>query len=157
MVDVHGAFPAPLNCPNPDPAGPPFPKSICSSVNDVICHGIPNDKPLKEGDIVNLDIMIGKNGYFGDSSRMYYVGNVNKFAKRLCEVTLECLWQAIGLVKPGNYLGDIGAAIQGHAEKNGYSVVREFCGHGIGKKFHQKPEVLHYGRPKTGLSFVPYT
>jgi methionyl aminopeptidase len=155
IVNVHGAFPAPLNCPNPDPAGPPFPKSICASVNDIVCHGIPNDKPLKNGDIVNLDVMIGKDGYFGDTSRMFYVGEIDKYAERLCKITLECLWKAIYTVKPGSYLGDIGAIIQAHAESNGYSVVREFGGHGIGKKFHAAPEVLHYGQAKTGLRLEP--
>lgn len=156
ITNVRGAFPAPLNCPNPSESGPPFPKSMCTSVNDVICHGIPDNKPLKNGDILNIDSMIGKNGYFGDTSRMFYVGSVSKYAARLCQICYECLWKGIETVKPGNFIGDIGHAIQSHAEKNGYSVVREFAGHGIGKKYHESSlEILHYGREKTGVKLEP--
>ncbi|MGL6070879.1 type I methionyl aminopeptidase [Craterilacuibacter sp.] len=149
MVNVQGTIPAPLNY-APD-GGTPYPKSICSSVGPVICHGIPCDKPLKNGEIVNLDITVIKDGYHGDSSRMYYVGEVGEHARRLCRVTYECMWKGIEKVKPGAKLGDIGYAIQQHAEKAGYSVVQEFCGHGIGTKFHEEPQVLHYGRPGTGI------
>ncbi|SEI42439.1 methionine aminopeptidase, type I [Azotobacter beijerinckii] len=144
IVDVQRAIPAPLNYKG-------FPKSICSSVNHVVCHGIPNDKPLKDGDIVNLDITVIKDGYHGDTSMMFLVGNVPDWAKRLCQVTQECLYRGIELVRPGAHLGDIGEAIQKHAEKNGFSVVREYCGHGIGAVFHEEPQVLHYGRAGTGL------
>lgn len=149
MVKVQGTVPAPLNyCP---PGYTPYPASICTSVNQVVCHGIPNDKPLKNGDIVNLDITVIKDGYHGDNSRMYIVGEGSIQAKRLCRITYECMWIGIEKVKPGVTLGDIGHAIQRHAESAGYSVVREFCGHGIGKKFHEEPQILHYGRPGTGL------
>jgi methionyl aminopeptidase len=147
MVNVQGSIPAPLNyCP---PGYTPYPKAICTSVNDVICHGIPGDKVLKNGDVVNLDITVIKNGYHGDNSRMFFVGEPSILAKRLSEVTYECMWLGISKVKPGAHLGDIGHVIQQHAEKNGYSVVREFCGHGIGTVFHEEPQVLHYGRPGT--------
>lgn len=149
MVNVQGTIPAPLNY-APDGHNP-YPKSICTSVNHVICHGIPNDKPLKNGDIVNLDITVIKDGYHGDNSRMYLVGDVGPHARRLCKVTYECMWAGIEKVKPGAKLGDIGYAIQRHAENAGYSVVQEFCGHGIGSKFHEEPQILHYGRPGTGL------
>lgn len=156
ITNVRGSFPAPLNCPNPDESGPPFPKSMCTSVNDVVCHGIPDDKPLKNGDILNIDSMIGKDGYFGDTSRMFYVGEVSKFAARLCQICYESLWKGIETVKPGSFVGDIGYAIQTYAEKNGYSVVREFGGHGIGKKYHESSlEILHYGNPKTGTRLEP--
>ena len=147
MLNVQGTIPAPLNyCP---PGYTPYPKSICTSVNDVICHGIPGDKVLKNGDVVNLDITVIKNGYHGDNSRMFLIGEPSILAKRLSEITYECMWLGISMVKPGNYLGDIGHIIQQHAEKSGYSVVREFCGHGIGTVFHEEPQVLHYGRPGT--------
>ncbi|MBV8465771.1 MAG: type I methionyl aminopeptidase [Burkholderiales bacterium] len=149
MVNVQGTIPAPLNY--APPGYTPYPASICTSVNQVICHGIPNDKPLKNGDVVNLDITVIKDGYHGDTSRMFMVGNVPTHASRLAQVTYECMWIGIEMVKPGARLGDIGAAIQRHAEKNGYSVVREFCGHGIGKRFHEEPQILHYGKPGTGL------
>jgi methionyl aminopeptidase len=153
MVNVQDTIPAPLNyCP---PGYTPYPKAICTSVNDVICHGIPGDKVLKSGDSVNLDITVIKNGYHGDNSRMFLVGTPTIQAKRLAEVTYECMWVGISKVKPGAFLGDIGHAIQVHAEKNGYSVVREFCGHGIGKVFHEEPQVLHYGRPGTLEKLVP--
>lgn len=153
MVNVQGCIPAPLNY---APSGyAPYPKSICTSINHQVCHGVPNDKPLKNGDIVNLDITTIKNDYHGDTSRMYQLGDTSIQAKRLCEVTFECMWLGIEAVKPGGYLGDIGAVIQKHAEKNGYSVVREFCGHGIGRRFHEEPQVLHYGKPGTGPRLLP--
>ena len=150
MRDVQKTIPAPLNY--QPPGYPPFPASICTSVNDVICHGIPGEKILKTGDLVNLDItVITPDGYYGDTSRMFYVGEPSIQAKRLCEVTYDCMWLGIAKVKPGATLGDIGYAIQTYAEKNGFSVVQEFCGHGIGKKFHEDPQVLHYGKAGTGL------
>jgi methionyl aminopeptidase len=149
MRDVQKTIPAPLNY--QPPGYPPFPASICTSVNDVICHGIPGDKILKSGDVVNLDItVITPAGYFGDTSRMFMVGEPSVLAKRLTQVTFECMWLGIAQVKPGARLGDIGHVIQTHAEKAGYSIVREYCGHGIGKVFHQDPQILHYGRPGTG-------
>jgi methionyl aminopeptidase len=149
MVDVQSTIPAPLNY---SPGGhSPYPKSICTSVNHQVCHGIPGDRVLKSGDIVNLDITVIKDGYHGDTSRMFEVGNVPKHIQRLCKVTYECMWRGIRAVKAGAYLGDIGHAIQVHAESSGYSVVREFCGHGIGTVFHEDPQVLHYGRPGTGI------
>ncbi len=149
IVDVQQAIPAPLNY--APPGHVPYPKSICTSVNHQICHGVPGDKVLKNGDIVNLDITVIKDGYHGDTSRMFCVGETSIQAKRLCEITYECMWLGIAKVKPGATLGDIGYAIQTYAEKCGFSVVREFCGHGIGKKFHEDPQVLHYGKPGTGL------
>ena len=127
----------------------PFPKSLCTSVNHVVCHGIPNDKPLKKGDILNIDVTVIKDGWFGDNSRMFIVGDASIAAKRLCQVTYEAMWHGILQVRPGGHLGDVGHAIQKFAEGNGFSVVREFCGHGVGRKFHEEPQVLHYGRPGT--------
>ena len=148
MVNVQGTIPATLNY--APPGYPPFPGSICASLNDVICHGIPGDRVLKSGDALNIDITpITKEGFHGDNSRMYLVGEPSIMARRLSEVTFECMWLGIAAVKPGKHLGDIGYAIQQHAEKNGYSVVREFCGHGVGRSFHEEPQVLHYGRPGT--------
>ncbi|PHU99992.1 type I methionyl aminopeptidase [Iodobacter sp. BJB302] len=148
MRDVQGTIPAPLNyCP---PGYTPYPKAICTSVNQVVCHGIPADKPLKNGDCVNLDITVIKDGYHGDNSRMYLVGDVSAPARRLSKVTYNAMWIGIDQVKPGARFGDIGAAIQKYAEGAGYSVVREFCGHGIGTKFHEDPQVLHYGKAGTG-------
>ena len=153
MRDVQKTIPAPLNY--QPPGYPPFPASICTSVNDVICHGIPGDKVLKAGDVVNLDItVITPDGYYGDTSRMFMVGEVSVMAKRLTQITFECMWLGIAQVKPGASLGDIGHVIQTHAEKAGYSVVREYCGHGIGKVFHQDPQILHYGKPGTGEKLV---
>lgn len=149
MVNVQKTIPAPLNY--APPGHTPYPKSICTSVNHQICHGVPGEKVLKNGDIVNLDITVIKDGYHGDTSRMFYVGEPSIQAKRLCEITYDCMWLGIAKVKPGATLGDIGHAIQSYAEKNGYSVVREFCGHGIGKKFHEDPQILHYGRPGAGM------
>lgn len=144
IVQTQKAIPAPLNYHG-------FPKSICTSVNHVVCHGIPNDKKLEDGDIVNVDVTVIKDEYHGDTSKMFCVGDVKPFAKKLIQVTQECLYLAIDLVKPGVRLGDIGHTIQTHAEKNRYSVVREYCGHGIGKIFHEDPQVLHYGKPGTGI------
>lgn len=147
-VNVQHAIPAPLNY---APSGhKPYPRSICTSVNHQVCHGVPSDKKLKNGDIINIDVTVIKDGYHGDSSRMYFVGEPSIQAKRLCEITYECLWLGIKVVKPGAHLGDIGNIIQRHAENNGFSVVREFCGHGIGREFHEDPQVLHYGKAGTG-------
>lgn len=148
MVDVQGTIPAPLNY--APPGYSPFPKSICTSVNHQVCHGIPGDKILKNGDVVNLDITVIKDGYHGDTSRMFSVGETSIAAVRLCEVTRECMWAGIDVIRPGTTVGDIGHACAKHAEVNHYSVVREFCGHGIGKRFHEEPQILHYGRPGTG-------
>ncbi|KZY47038.1 MULTISPECIES: type I methionyl aminopeptidase [unclassified Oleiphilus] len=145
IVNTQNAIPAPLNYKG-------FPKSICTSVNHVICHGIPSDKKvLKSGDIVNVDITVIKDGYHGDTSKMFFIGKRSIAAERLCKITQECLYKGIALVKPGARLGDIGAVIQKHAENNYYSVVREYCGHGIGAVFHEEPQVMHYGKPGTGL------
>ena len=149
MVNVQNTIPAPLNY--QPPGYPPYPKAICTSVNDVICHGIPGDRILKDGDSVNLDItVITPTGYFGDTSRMFLIGESSILAKRLTQVTYECMWLGIAQVKPGCTLGDIGYAIQTHAENAGYSVVREYCGHGIGQVFHDDPQIVHYGKPGTG-------
>lgn len=148
MVNVQQTVPAPLNyCP---PGFTPYPKSICTSVNHQVCHGIPGDKVLKSGDVVNIDVTVIKNGYHGDTSRMYFVGEPSIAARRLAEITYQCMWLGIDQIKPGARLGDIGSVIQKHAEDSGFSVVREFCGHGIGKKFHEEPQILHYGRAGTG-------
>jgi len=153
MVDVQGCIPAPLHY---APHGhKPYPKSICTSVNHQVCHGVPGDKKLKVGDVVNLDITTIKDGWHGDTSRMYAVGEISIQAKRLTEITYECMWKGIEQVRPGNRFGDIGHAIQKYAEANGYSVVREFCGHGIGRKFHEDPQVLHYGKAASGEVLVP--
>jgi methionyl aminopeptidase len=153
IVHVQQAIPAPLNY--QPPGYTPYPKSICTSVNHVICHGIPSDKALKNGDIVNLDITVIKDGWHGDTSRMFIVGEGSIAAKRLCAVTYDAMWHGILKVKPGARLGDIGHAIQTFIEKQGLSVVREFCGHGIGQKFHEEPQILHYGRPGTLDVLVP--
>ena len=151
IVDELGAIPAPLNYSNA-PGQPPFPKSICTSVNHVVCHGIPSsNKRLKRGDILNVDVTVIKDRFHGDTSKMFFVGEPSVIARRLVEITQECLYRGIRTVKAGAYLGDIGHAIQSHAEANNFSVVREFCGHGIGDVFHDDPQVLHYGRPHTGL------
>ncbi|HEV7802313.1 MAG TPA: type I methionyl aminopeptidase [Burkholderiales bacterium] len=149
MVREQGSTPAPLNY--APPGYQPYPKSICTSVNHVVCHGIPGDKKLKSGDILNVDITVIKDGYHGDTSRMFYVGQPSIQARRLCEVTQESMWRGIEAVRAGATLGDIGYAVQSYAEQQGFSVVREFCGHGIGRKFHEDPQVLHYGRPGAGL------
>ena len=154
MVNVQKTIPAPLDY--APPGYKPYPKSICTSVNHQVCHGVPGDKALKKGDIVNLDITVIKDGFHGDTSRMFIVGgDASIIAKRLTHVTYECLWLGIAAVKPGARLGDIGAAIQKHAEGNGFSVVREFCGHGIGRNFHEEPQVLHYGKAGSGIALKP--
>ena len=154
MAKVQGTVPATLNY--APPGYPPYPASLCASVNHEVCHGIPNAKPLKNGDIVNIDItVITKEGWHGDNSRMYIVGEGSIAARRLCQVTFEAMWKGIVKVRPGAHLGDVGHAIQTYAENAGYSVVREFCGHGIGQRFHEEPQVLHYGRPGTLEELVP--
>lgn len=146
---AHGAVPAPLNYEG-------FPKSVCTSINDEVCHGIPDkDIILQEGDIINVDVSTILNGYFSDASRMFMIGKVDKKLQRLVKVTKECLEIGIAAAKPWGFLGDIGAAIQAHAEGNGYSVVRDFCGHGVGLQFHEKPEVEHIGKPGTGMVWFP--
>lgn len=144
IVNELDAIPAPLNYHG-------FPKSICTSVNNVICHGIPAEKILKKGDIINLDITVIKDGYHGDTSRTYFIGKPSILARRLTETAYECMMRGIEVVKPGATLGDIGHAIQTLSESRNYSVVREYCGHGIGKVFHEEPQVLHYGRPGEGM------
>ncbi len=148
IVEEQQAIPAPLNYRG-------FPKSICTSVNHVICHGIPSHKILKDGDIINIDVTVIKDGYHGDTSRMFFVGTPSIRARRLVEICRDCLEIGIDLVAPGIRLGDIGHAIQSHAEQHGFSVVREYCGHGIGRVFHEEPQVLHYGQSNTGLTLVP--
>lgn len=150
MVNVQGTIPAPLHY--APPGHRPYPKSVCTSVNHQVCHGVPGEKVLKSGDIVNIDITVIKDGWHGDTSRMFLLGEPSIQARRLCDVTYECLWKAIAQVRPGASLGDIGHAIQSHAEAHGYSVVREFCGHGIGRHFHEEPQVLHYGRRGQGIT-----
>jgi methionyl aminopeptidase len=148
IVHDLDAIPAPLNYKG-------FPKSICTSINHVICHGIPSDKKLKDGDILNIDVTVIKDGYHGDTSRMYCIGEPSVLARRLVKIAQECLYLGIAQVKPGKHLGDIGAAIQKHAERNYFSVVRDYCGHGIGRVFHEPPNVLHYGVAGTGLELKP--
>lgn len=148
IVDKQHAIPAPLHYKG-------FPKSICTSVNHVICHGIPSDgKILKSGDILNIDVTVIKDGFHGDTSKMFCVGTVPEHAKRLIRVTQECLYKAIDIVKPGIKLGDIGCVIQQHGEAHNYSIVQEYCGHGIGRIFHEEPQVLHYGKPGTGTEVI---
>ena len=149
IVNVQHCVPAPLNY--APPGHTPYPKSICTSINHQVCHGVPGDKKLKNGDILNIDVTVIKQGYHGDTSRMYYVGEPSIQARRLCDSTYQAMWRGIRVVKPGATLGDIGHSIQHFAEGLGYSVVREFCGHGIGKNFHEEPQVLHYGKPRTGM------
>ena len=142
IVNVQQAVPAPLNyCP---PGYTPYPKSVCTSINHQVCHGIPNDKPLKNGDIVNIDVTVIKDGWHGDTSRMYIVGTPSVMARRLVDVTREAMFRGIRTVKPGATLGDVGRAIQTHVEAERFSVVREYCGHGIGRVYHEDPQVLHY-------------
>ena len=153
MVHVQNGIPATLGY---QPAGyPAYPASLCSSLNDVVCHGIPDNRPLKDGDIVNIDVTVIKDGWHGDNSRMYVVGEGTIAARRLCQITFDAMWKGIVKVKPGARLGDIGHAIQTFSENAGFSVVREFCGHGVGAKFHEEPQVLHYGRPHTLEELVP--
>ncbi|WP_286828352.1 MULTISPECIES: type I methionyl aminopeptidase [Kordiimonas] len=144
----NNAIPAPLNYRG-------FPKSICTSINHVICHGIPGPKKLKEGDSLNIDVTVILDGWFGDTSRMFFVGKPKLLPQRLCQVTFEALWKGIEAVKPGARLGDIGHAIQTHVEAHRYSVVRDFCGHGIGRVFHDEPSVMHFGKPGTGPELRP--
>ncbi len=148
IVGAQQAIPAPLNYRG-------FPKSICTSINHVVCHGIPGPKKLKKGDVLNIDITVIKDGYHGDTSRMFYVGVPPVAAQRVCRVAYECLCIGIDMVRPGIRLGDIGHAIQKHAETQHCSVVREYCGHGIGREFHEEPQVLHYGEPGAGVELVP--
>jgi len=149
MTLAHGAIPAPLNYRG-------YPKSVCTSINEVICHGIPSpDRVLREGDILNIDVTTILDGYYGDSSRMFLIGEVSPEARKLVRVTRECLELGIAQVKPGNRLGDVGHAIQQHAVGHGYSVVRAFVGHGTGIHFHEAPDVMHYGTPHTGVEMIP--
>ncbi len=148
IVDVQDAIPAPLNYHG-------FPKSICTSINHQICHGIPSDKKLKKGDIINIDITVIKDDYHGDTSKMFFIGEPPVRAKRVSQIAHECMVLGIEQVKPGAHLGDIGHVIQQHAESNHFSVVREYCGHGIGKGFHEDPQVLHYGEAGTGIVLEP--
>jgi methionyl aminopeptidase len=148
IVNAQHAIPAPLNYHG-------FPKSICTSVNHQVCHGIPGKRILRQGDIVNIDITVIKDGYHGDTSKMFLVGEASPLARRLTQVCRECLWIGIDMVRPGVRLGDIGYAIQDYAERNDFSVVREYCGHGIGRQFHEEPQVLHFGKPGTGLALEP--
>jgi len=148
IVDVQQAIPAPLNYHG-------FPKSICTSVNHQVCHGIPSDKKLKNGDIINIDITVIKDEYHGDTSKMFFIGEPPIKAKRVSQISLECMRLGINLVKPGIKLGDIGHVIQQHAESSNCSVVQEYCGHGIGRGFHEEPQVLHYGKPDTGAEIKP--
>ena len=148
ITRVQKAVPAPLNYRG-------FPKSICTSVNHQVCHGIPGNKRLKRGDIVNVDITVIKDGYHGDTSKMFFVGEPSVLARRLVNITQEAMFRGIRAVRPGATLGDIGHAIQQFVESQGYSVVREYCGHGIGREFHEDPQVLHYGKPGEGLMLLP--
>lgn len=148
IVNFQHAVPAPLNYHG-------FPNSICTSVNHVVCHGIPTEKRLKNGDILNIDITVIKDGFHGDTSKMFFIGEPSIQAQRLVKVTYDCMHLGIEMVRPGIHLGDIGHAIQKHAESHGYSVVREYCGHGIGRAFHEEPQVLHYGTAGTGLVLEP--
>jgi methionyl aminopeptidase len=145
IVNEQQAIPAPLNYRG-------FPKSICTSVNHCVCHGIPSNKRLKNGDVVNIDITVIKDGFHGDTSKMFYVGDPSILARRLTDITQQAMWRGIELVRPGTTLGDIGHAIQTFVESNNYSVVREYCGHGIGREFHEDPQILHYGSPGTGAA-----
>ena len=144
ITKTQNAIPAPLNYRG-------FPKSICTSLNHVVCHGIPGERILKSGDILNIDVTVIKEGFHGDTSRMFFVGKSNIQAERLVQITLESMLIGIEELAPGKYLGDVGHAIQTHVEKNRFSVVREYCGHGIGRIFHEEPQVLHYGKPKSGM------
>jgi methionyl aminopeptidase len=148
IVETQQAIPAPLNYRG-------FPKSICTSLNHQVCHGIPGERRLKNGDMLNIDVTVIKDGFHGDTSKMFFVGESSVIARRLAAVSYECMCLGIRLVKPGARLGDIGYAIQRHAESHHFSVVREYCGHGIGREFHEDPQVLHYGRPGTGLVLEP--
>ncbi len=146
-INDHGAYSAPLFYRG-------FPKSCCTSTNHIVCHGIPQNKTLRDGDIVNVDVTAFKDGWHGDTSRMFLVGNVSVKAKKLVKATYDSMIEGIKTLKDGSYIGDIGSAIQKHVEKQGFSVVRDFCGHGLGKKFHEPPNILHYGDPKTGEKLI---
>jgi len=148
IVDELAAVPAPLNYRG-------FPKSICTSVNHVVCHGIPSDRRLRSGDILNIDVTVIKDGFHGDTSRMFHVGQPTVIGERLSRICHEAMWRGIEAVRPGNRIGDIGHAIQSFVEQHRFSVVREYCGHGIGRQFHEDPQVLHYGKPGTGVELVP--
>jgi len=148
IVGVQRTIPANLNYRG-------FPKTICTSVNHVVCHGIPNDKRLKSGDIINIDVTVIREGFHGDTSRMYYVGKPGIQAQRLTETCFEAMWEGIRQVQPGKRLGDVGHAIQAYVEERNFSVVREYCGHGIGRIYHEDPQVLHYGEPGTGIELRP--
>ncbi len=148
IVNDLDAIPAPLNYRG-------FPKSICTSVNHVVCHGIPGDKKLKKGDIINIDVTVIKEGFHGDASRMFAVGEPSVLGQRLIDVTKESLRRGIAAVRPGGHLGDIGAVIQEYAESEGFSIVREYCGHGIGRGFHEDPQILHYGTRGQGQEIMP--
>ena len=148
IVNEQQSIPAPLNYNG-------FPKSICTSLNHVVCHGIPSDEVLKDGDILNIDVTVLHNGYHGDTSKMFFVGNPSEKARHIVNLARECLFVGIDAVKPGNRLGDIGYAIQEHAKKHRGAVVRDYCGHGIGKLFHEEPQILHYGTPGTGIILEP--
>ena len=148
IINAQQAIPAPLNYRG-------FPKSICTSLNHQVCHGIPGERRLKNGDMLNIDITVIKDGFHGDTSKIFFVGEPSVIARRLATVSYECMCMGIRMVKPGVRLGDIGYAIQRHAEAHNFSVVREYCGHGIGREFHEDPQVLHYGRPGTGMALEP--
>ncbi len=148
IVNELDAIPAPLNYRG-------FPKSICTSINNVVCHGIPGPRALKKGDIINIDITVIKDEFHGDTSRMFFAGKPSIRASRLSRVCYEAMMHGIETVKPGARLGDLGHAVQRHAESHGYSIVREYCGHGIGRRFHEEPHVVHYGKPGTGVELVP--
>jgi len=154
IVNELKGIPAPLNY-GGGGGRPPFPKSVCTSINHVVCHGIPGEKQLKRGDTINIDVTVIKDGFHGDTSQMFSAGEPSVLARRLSEVTREAMFAGIRKVRPGARLGDIGYAVQQVAEGNGFSVVREYCGHGIGRVFHEDPQILHYGRPGTGLELVP--
>jgi len=148
IVNEQKAIPACLNYRG-------FPKSVCTSVNHVVCHGIPNDRTLRNGDIVNIDVTVIYEGFHGDTSRMYFVGTPSVLAERVSAASFEGMWQGIRTIRPGARLGDVGAAVQAHVEAQRFSIVREYCGHGIGRVFHEDPQVLHYGKPNTGFELVP--
>ena len=148
FIRAHGAVPAPLNYRG-------FPKSICTSINHVVCHGIPGDRRLVEGDVLNIDVTVVLGGWHGDSSRMYAAGRPSTKAHKLIDVTYEALMRGVAAVRPGATLGDLGHAIQAYVEANRFSVVRDFCGHGIGRRFHEAPNILHFGRPGEGPALRP--
>lgn len=148
IVNVQQAIPAPLNYHG-------FPKSICTSVNHQVCHGIPGNKVLKNGDIINIDVTVIKDGFHGDTSKMFFVGEPSVLTRRLVDITHQAMWRGIEAVKPGATTGDIGQAIQSFVERHGFSVVREYCGHGIGRNFHEDPQILHYGTSGTGIELQP--